>query len=208
MALEITCSYPIFLKRRAMADCGYSRKAAQDGEKNRVCFTHVDNYCHGLILGELALFPGSPALGKFYIVTDGDTHPFKAGYANLWESLDEAVIGMGFTSLWSKFKLPFWLLMGLAYVCSIVGWILKTKFKLIPFNVTVMTMHRWFRITAAERDLKYRPLVPFKEGWKDTIKWFRQFWLPGYTARNNSNIVGIAAQSQRKIDIQAGKKQT
>ena len=24
--------------------------------KNRVCFTYVDNYCHGLILGERALF--------------------------------------------------------------------------------------------------------------------------------------------------------
>jgi len=175
--------------------------------KNRVCFTHVDNYCHGLILGELALFPGSPALGKFYIVTDGDTHPYQAGYAHLWESLDEAVVGMGFTSLWSKFKLPYMLLMGLAYVCSFFGWLLKTKFKLIPFNVTVMTMHRWFRISAAERDLNYKPIVPFKEGWQDTIKWFRKFWLPGYLERrSNTNIIGIAAQSQRKIDIQSGKR--
>jgi nucleoside-diphosphate-sugar epimerase len=45
--------------------------------KNRICFSHVDNYCHGLIIGERALYKGSPALGNFYIVTDGDTHPFK-----------------------------------------------------------------------------------------------------------------------------------
>ena len=32
--------------------------------KNKISMTHVDNYCHGLILGEQALYPGSPALGK------------------------------------------------------------------------------------------------------------------------------------------------
>ena len=45
--------------------------------KNRICFTHVDNYAHGLIIAERALHSGSPALGKFYIVTDGATHPHK-----------------------------------------------------------------------------------------------------------------------------------
>ena len=49
--------------------------------KNKVCFTHVDNYAHGLIIAERALKPGSNVLGKFYIVTDGDTHPFSEGYA-------------------------------------------------------------------------------------------------------------------------------
>ncbi|CAN0461368.1 unnamed protein product, partial [Scytosiphon promiscuus] len=38
---------------------------------NKVSFTYLDNYCHGLILGYDALYKGSPALGKFYIVTDG-----------------------------------------------------------------------------------------------------------------------------------------
>ena len=38
----------------------------------QVSFTYVDNYCHGLILGYDALYPNSPALGKFYVVTDGD----------------------------------------------------------------------------------------------------------------------------------------
>lgn len=41
---------------------------------NRVCFTHVDNYCHGLILCERALYKGSPANGKFYIVTVNNHH--------------------------------------------------------------------------------------------------------------------------------------
>ncbi|KNC69691.1 hypothetical protein SARC_17794, partial [Sphaeroforma arctica JP610] len=39
---------------------------------NAVSFTHVDNYCHGLILGYDALYKGSHALGKYYVVTDGE----------------------------------------------------------------------------------------------------------------------------------------
>ena len=47
---------------------------------NRICFTHIDNYAHGLIIAERALRKRSPALGKFYIVTDGETHPHKEGH--------------------------------------------------------------------------------------------------------------------------------
>lgn len=32
---------------------------------------------------------------------------------------------------------------------------------------------RWFRITAAQNDLGYEPIVSYKEGWPDTIEWFR-----------------------------------
>ena len=51
-------------------------------------FTFVDNYCHGLITAEEALYPGSPALGQFYIVTDD-------GYELFWEALDRALCYLG-----------------------------------------------------------------------------------------------------------------
>ena len=50
--------------------------------ENLISFCHVDNYCHGLILGYEALRPDSPALGKFYIITDGQAIPF-------WKALDQ-----------------------------------------------------------------------------------------------------------------------
>lgn len=169
--------------------------------RNRVCFTHVDNYCHGLLLGERALYPGSAALGKFYVVTDGDTHPFPAGYTHLWESLDQAGVAMGFDSVWSKLKLPTWLLYPVALVCELVSWALGLKLKLIRFNVRMMTMHRWFNIAAATRDLGYRPIVPFVGGWEDTQAWFRAHWLPKF--HRSRGVAGIADQSQAKIDVQA-----
>lgn len=43
----------------------------------RVRDSHVDNYCHGLIIAEQALYPGSRALGKFYIVTGTTLTPRK-----------------------------------------------------------------------------------------------------------------------------------
>jgi nucleoside-diphosphate-sugar epimerase len=155
---------------------------------NKISFCHVDNYCHGLILGSEALYPGSPALGKFYIITDGPEQ-------NFWKVLDEAVVAMGFVSLWTKFKLPTWFMMGIAYLCVFVSkiygaitftpeHIVNLRFKLNPFAVKMLVIHRYFDISAAEKDLKYAPLISFTDGWSQTIEWFKSNWLPNYKKNN------------------------
>lgn len=171
---------------------------------NRICFTHVDNYCHGLIIAERQLFKGSPVLGKFYIVTDGDTHPEPAAYCIFWKELDKAVVGMGFPSILKKVHYPFWFLYVAGLCAELLGHIMKTTFKLNVFNVFVLTMNRWFRIDAAENDLKYQPVIPFVDGWADTIEWFKENWLPRFTAQDHS-MAGLSTGSQQKIDIQAHK---
>ena len=62
---------------------------------------------------------------------------------------------------------------------------------------------RRFDISAAEKDLGYAPVVAFKEGWTDTLSWFRQCWLPGFDS--NAGLTGVSNGTQEKIDIQAGK---
>ncbi|EKX32897.1 NAD(P)-dependent steroid dehydrogenase [Guillardia theta CCMP2712] len=171
---------------------------------NKTCFTHVDNYCHALIISERTLKKGSPTLGKFYIVTDGRTQP-EGQHLIFWKVLDEAVTGMGFTSLWSKWHLPKWFLFLLAYLSEFVGMILNQKFKLNVFNVLVLTMHRWFDISAAEKDLSYQPIISFRQGWDETIWWFKQNWLPNF--KRESSYTGIATNTQKKIDIQSRKHQ-
>lgn len=42
--------------------------------------------------------------------------------------------------------------------------VLGSSIKLNPFSVKMLTMHRWFDISAAEQDLKYKPVIGFKEG--------------------------------------------
>lgn len=168
--------------------------------ENRICFTHVDNYCHGLIIAERALVPKSPALAKFYIVTDGTTHPEGKQYLSFWHELDRAIVGVGFDSIEAKFHLPRWFLLIVAFVSELVAFMLRTKFKLNIFNVRVLTMHRWFDIRNAERDLQYHPIIGYEEGWRETIEWFKMNWLPHF--KRSASLLGISYQSQTKIDIQ------
>ncbi|UPR04493.1 steroid dehydrogenase [Chloropicon primus] len=143
------------------------------GGKNKISMTHVDNYCHGLILGEEALYPGSPALGKFYIVTDKEPQ-------YLWKVLDNAFVTLGYNSLYSRMAVPGWLITPIAHLVAFAGYLLGRKFKLNPFAVRMLMIHRWFDISAAERDLKYAPVLSFEDGWKDTLAWFKQNWMPLY----------------------------
>mmetsp|Transcript_499 Transcript_499/g.970 ORF Transcript_499/g.970 Transcript_499/m.970 type:complete len:90 (+) Transcript_499:258-527(+) len=85
---------------------------------------------------------------------------------------------MGFTSLFRKFHLPVFLLMGVAYILELLGWMLGRRFKVNPFTVKMLTIHRWFNIEAARQDLGYEPIVTFENGWADTMHWFRENWLP------------------------------
>lgn len=170
---------------------------------NRICFTHVDNYAHALIITERKLYPGSPVLGKFYVSTDGATHPEPKAHCIFWKEINKAVTRMGFQDLESKAHLPFALLYAIALVAEFVGWLSGTVFKLNVFNVFVLTMHRWFDITAAETELEYTPIIPFTEGWDDTIVWFKENWLPRYMSTKRGGLGGLAKGSQAKIDIQA-----
>ena len=115
--------------------------------------------------------------------------------------MDEATVAMGFPSLKQKLHLPMWLLMTLAYICEAIHFCLGVTLKLNFFNVKMLTMHRWFNIAAAESDLGYKPVVSYKEGWADTLKWFSANWLPAFDAR--AGMTGLATNTQAKIDIQA-----
>lgn len=134
----------------------------------------------------LILFsPYSPFLeGKYYVITDGPPQYF-------WKVLDEAVVAMGFTSLFSKFKIPGWLIMGLAHIALFAGniyafltgtpkHIVNYHVKLNPFAAKMLMINRSFDISAAKRDLNYEPIIQFKDGWASTIQWFKKNWLPKY----------------------------
>ena len=141
--------------------------------ENLISMTHVDNYCHGLILGEKALYPGSPALGNFYIVTDKEPQ-------KLWKVLDNAFVYLGYGSLYDKHAVPGWLITPVAHAVQAAGYFLNRKFKLNPFAVRMLMIHRWFDISAAERDLGYKPVYTFEEGWEKTLVWFKKNWVPQF----------------------------
>jgi len=150
--------------------------------KNKISFCHVDNYSHGLILASEALVPGSPVLGRYYVVTDGPG-------INFWDALDMAVTAMGFPSLKTRMYLPAALMMVVASLCMGLGRVLAffsgkpyhtimRRLKFTTFAVKMLVINRYFDISAAKRDFGYEPLIPFEQGWADTIEWFQENWLP------------------------------
>ena len=154
-----------------------------------VCY--VDNYCHGLICGADEIEnPKSPALGKFYIITD--TQP-----VNLWDIINDAGIQLGFASLKEKFHLPVALLYFVAYICCVYTLATGKKTKLSPFTVRMMTIHRYFSPDLSRQDLKYEPLYTFDEAWTITKEWFQSNWLPKYYKEH-----GHAARDTGKPDKQ------
>jgi nucleoside-diphosphate-sugar epimerase len=144
--------------------------------RNKISVCYVDNYCHGLMCGADALVPDFCGMGKFYIITDGPEQYF-------WDILNDAGMAMGFQDLTTKFHLPTALLMTIAYICNVVGFLIGKKLKLNPFNVKMLTIHRYFSIENAKRDLEYEPLFEFDPSWKRTIEWYKINWLPGYLER-------------------------
>ena len=141
--------------------------------RNRCSFCHVDNYCHGLILAERALVPGSRALGGFYIVTDGAPQDF-------WRVLDVALTAVGCRSVFAKLRMPWWFIMPIAHFAAVLGALLGRQFRLNPFAARMLMIHRYFDIEASKRDLGYEPLISFEQGWTDTVEWFRTVWAPQY----------------------------
>ncbi len=76
-------------------------------------------------------------------------------------------------------------MMGAAHAASCVGKLVGKKFKLTPFSVKMLVIHRWFDITRAKTDLGYTPIYTSEQGWKETIEWFKKNWLPtsGFAGR-------------------------
>lgn len=195
---------PNFLEVAAVGRLRIFSKRATGYGLNKVCFTHVDNYAHGLIIAERALTKTSKCRGKFYIITDAETHPNPKGFAYLWEELDRMTVDLGFQSLKAKFKIPYWFIMPLAWMISFFS---KGKSKLSPFTVTTLTMHRWFNTDAAKEDLGYTPLIGFREGWEDTTRWFKDTWLLHRLQKmkqaQKSLLSGVADTTVEKINIQS-----
>ena len=171
---------PLFFPK-LMETCGSGRLRIFGKGENLISVCYVDNYCHGLMCGADTLAKDSPTLGKFYIITDEKPVYF-------WKIINQAAVSLGFADLDTKFHLPTILLYAIAYFCNFLGYVLKKKFKLNPFNVKMMTIHRYFSIENAKRDLGYAPLFLHDEAWISTIEWFRVNWLPKWKLEGTKEI--------------------
>ena len=138
--------------------------------QNRIDMIFVDNFCHALMLAESALAPGSPVLGRSYIVTDDAP-------CNFWKTANNAIVALygQEASIFTRYSVPAWLIMSVAKICDAAAWLLaRPPFKLNSFAVKMLLINRYFDIEDAKRDLGYAPVVPPKEAWSRTIEWWRK----------------------------------
>jgi sterol-4alpha-carboxylate 3-dehydrogenase (decarboxylating) len=134
---------------------------------NLSSYTFVDNCVHGMYLAGLALInSSSPACGQVYNINDGKDR-------KMWEvilNVAEKVAGVPREKL-ARFKMP----VGIVYY---IGWLNEIYCSIAGgnptftrFSITVATTNHTYSIKKAERDLKYKPLVPHDEGMERAIEW-------------------------------------
>lgn len=78
-------------------------------------------------------------------------------------------------SLEDKFHLSPFILYPAAYFCQyFLNLFVSSPFRLSPFTVRMLTMHRHFNIAKAEDKLGFRPLRAFSDSWPEAIEAARQ----------------------------------
>ena len=59
-------------------------------------------------------------------------------------------------------------------------------------------INRYFDISAAQKDLKYEPIINFEEGWASTIEWYKNNWLPRYLESKIPKVVVAVTEDKKE----------
>lgn len=133
------------------------RLALVGNGENLVDATYIDNAARAHLLAAERLDPDSPCAGKAYFISDGEPLPMR-------ELLDRILAAGGLPPV-EKSVPP-----ALAYLA---GWFLEILYRLTGkteepvmtrFVARQLSTAHWYDITAARRDLDYRPAVGIDEG--------------------------------------------
>lgn len=155
--------------------------------RNRVDITHITNVVDAHLLAEEALMCGStapfpPAAAKYALNPAGRAPVCPAGRAYfitngepvvLWDWINEVLRGVGIPELKTRVPLP---------VAYAAGAVLETVWRLgkkageppmTRFAAKELATDHWFDISAARRDLGYKPRVTLAQGTRELIEHYR-----------------------------------
>lgn len=128
-----------------------------DGE-NTVDVIYVENAARAHLQAEALLGAGSPLCGRAYFLAQEE--PVK-----LWRFIDQLLGGFGEGPI--RKRVPLWLAMGMGFVMETLhrGMDWPGEPRMTRFLAHEFATDHWFDITAARRDLGYRPEdIPTAEG--------------------------------------------
>ena len=138
------------------------------GRRNKlVDTTYIDDAAAAHCLALERLAPGSPAAGKAYFISQGDPRP-------LWDMVNGILKAAGLPPVERSVSL---------LAARAAAWALEAFYaaarrrdepKLTRFLVAQLTTAHWFDISAARRDLGYRPQVSVAEGLERLGAWLAE----------------------------------
>lgn len=137
------------------------------GEDNKLVDTiYIDDAVEAHILAAIQLSPLSEIAGKAYFLSGGDPRPF-------WEFVERMLGAAGLGPV--KRRIPKPLAYAAAGVCEgawrALG--LSSEPPLTKFLVDTMTTSHWFDISAAKRELGWKPKVKIEDGMARLAHWIK-----------------------------------
>lgn len=148
----------------ARARAGQLRRIGR--ENKLVDCIYIDNAAEAHLLAADRLQPGSPACGKAYFISQGEPTP-------LWDLVNRILKAAGLPPVTRSIPTS------IAYAA---GWMLEHVHRLLRldgeprmtrFLARELSTAHWFDISAARRDLDYRPTVSIDEGMRRLEDWLR-----------------------------------
>lgn len=147
--------------------------------ENVVDWTYVGNVVHAHMLAAQtawrAVKAKAPcsASGRTFFITNDSPMPF-------WQFMNWVIIGLGYSP--SKLRLPLGFLLAIAHVAQFfAGLVSKLKggkpveLKLSPSRLLISGTDHWYNVSAAKKELQYRPLWDMQQAIYLTLKSFPQF---------------------------------
>ena len=130
----------------------------------RVDFTYIDNAVEAHVRAALSLVQKPELSGRVYFISDDEP-------VELWEFINQMLAAAGAPAV--ERAIP-------AGLARFAGGILETVYRALPlsgepritrFLAEQLSTSHWFDISAAKRDLDYRPVVRIEEGLRRLAEW-------------------------------------
>lgn len=125
---------------------------------NLVDTTYIDNAAVAHVLAGERLQPGSPVAGKAYFIANDEPMP-------LWDFINQLLDVYGMPPV--KRAVPAWFAYGAGAILEVAYRVLGIRIReprVSRFVVRQLSTSHWFDLSAAKRDLGYRPIVTVEEG--------------------------------------------
>ncbi|MBI3735972.1 NAD-dependent epimerase/dehydratase family protein [Candidatus Sumerlaeota bacterium] len=132
--------------------------------KNLVDTVYVDDAAAAHLLAADKLAPGSPIAGKAYFITQGEPRP-------LWEIINRILEAGGRLPVTKKISPRAAMAVGAALEFIYGALRIKSEPPMTRFVARELSTSHWFDISAARRDLGYKPKISFDDGMNRLAQW-------------------------------------